>query len=126
MEEACNLLRGQRLQPSPIPDDWEDVEEAPELEPRHKNPEVLNPEPTLNPRPPEPRHGSQHGASTCRLFHGCDNLVREFGLEGDLKVPRFLAGNEAIKALSIPFKGLSRALTPPFPAKNQPVKVPRF
>ncbi|CAE7204499.1 unnamed protein product [Symbiodinium sp. KB8] len=31
-------------------------------------------------------HGSQHGAATCRLFTGCDNLVREFSLEGDLKV----------------------------------------
>ncbi|CAE7330059.1 unnamed protein product [Symbiodinium sp. CCMP2592] len=34
-------------------------------------------------------HGSQHGAATCRLFSGCDNLVREFSLEGDLKaMPR--------------------------------------
>lgn len=27
-------------------------------------------------------HGSQHGAATCRLFSGCDTLVREFSLEG--------------------------------------------
>ena len=34
-------------------------------------------------------HGSQHGASTCRLFNGCDNLVREFSLEGSLNaMPR--------------------------------------
>ena len=34
-------------------------------------------------------HGSQHGAATCRLFSGCDNLVREFSLEGSLQaMPR--------------------------------------
>ena len=27
-------------------------------------------------------HGAQHGAATCRLFSGCDSLVREFSLEG--------------------------------------------
>ncbi|CAE8710998.1 unnamed protein product, partial [Polarella glacialis] len=29
-------------------------------------------------------HGSSHGALTCRLFSGCDSLVREFGLSGSL------------------------------------------
>ena len=34
-------------------------------------------------------HGSQHGAATCRLFSGCENLVREFSLEGSLQaMPR--------------------------------------
>ncbi|CAE7446098.1 Mns1 [Symbiodinium microadriaticum] len=28
--------------------------------------------------------GTSHGAETCRLFSGCDALVREFGMEGDL------------------------------------------
>ncbi|CAK8993307.1 unnamed protein product [Durusdinium trenchii] len=28
--------------------------------------------------------GTSHGADTCRLFKGCDSLVREFGMEGDL------------------------------------------
>ena len=28
--------------------------------------------------------GTSHGASTCRLYAGCDSLVREFGMEGDL------------------------------------------
>ncbi|CAK8997764.1 unnamed protein product [Durusdinium trenchii] len=33
--------------------------------------------------------GAQHGAATCRLFQGCDTLVREFSLEGELKaLPR--------------------------------------
>lgn len=34
-------------------------------------------------------HGTQHGASTCRLFKGCDNLIREFSLDGTLQsMPR--------------------------------------
>ncbi|CAE7865610.1 ACBP4 [Symbiodinium microadriaticum] len=28
--------------------------------------------------------GTSHGAQTCRLFNGCDSLVREFGIDGDL------------------------------------------
>ncbi|CAJ1404124.1 unnamed protein product [Effrenium voratum] len=28
--------------------------------------------------------GTSHGAQTCRLYTGCDSLVREFGMEGDL------------------------------------------
>ncbi|CAK8992037.1 unnamed protein product [Durusdinium trenchii] len=28
--------------------------------------------------------GTSHGATTCRLYEGCDSLVREFGMEGDL------------------------------------------
>ncbi|CAE7235554.1 ACBP2, partial [Symbiodinium pilosum] len=28
--------------------------------------------------------GTSHGAQTCRLFSGCDSLVREFGMDGDL------------------------------------------
>ncbi|CAE7335249.1 unnamed protein product [Symbiodinium natans] len=29
-------------------------------------------------------HGQQHGASVCRIFSGCDSLVRELGIEGAL------------------------------------------
>ncbi|CAJ1369095.1 unnamed protein product [Effrenium voratum] len=32
-------------------------------------------------------HGAQHGAATCRLFSGCDSLVREFSLEGASCLP---------------------------------------
>ena len=33
--------------------------------------------------------GTSHGATTCRLYDGCDSLVREFGMEGSLKaMPR--------------------------------------
>ncbi|CAE7578834.1 ACBP2 [Symbiodinium natans] len=36
--------------------------------------------------------GTSHGASVCRLFHACDSLVREFGMEGELfAFPRTLS-----------------------------------
>ena len=41
------------------------------------------------------------------------------------KISWFLVGNEGIRALYIPFKGLCRALIPSLPAKNQPEDVDR-
>ena len=64
-------------------------------------------------------HGSQQGANTCRLYNGCNHLVREMGLEGRLvAVTRSLACQvadpEACWATSLRRASLASAAMQPF------------
>ncbi len=46
--------------------------------------------------------GTSHGATTCRLYDGCDSLVREFGMEGSLKaMPRNMSYCAATSCLGL-------------------------
>lgn len=74
--------------------------------------------------------GTSHGADTCRLFKGCDSLVREFGMEGDLMAfPRTAAcavsNPEACwkttmrRSFLIQTEGTSPALSRPPAVQNQ-------
>ncbi|CAJ1443682.1 unnamed protein product [Effrenium voratum] len=73
-------------------------------------------------------HGAQHGAATCRLFSGCDSLVREFSLEGQLlalvrESKCMVADADACWATSLRRSFLSMAFDPTGARVAEPVQT---